>query len=106
MLILEPLYIVLFAVEFYGGINIFLKPSPFLFLHFVIMPRSLINFYLYEYLRYKKKIYIFVNVFLATTVKEDEDYICGELAPKPAHCCCLLYLIQTVLNVECLKNAL
>lgn len=44
----------------------------------------------------KKNLYIFVNVFLATTVKEDEEYIRGELAPKPAHCCCLLYLIQTV----------
>lgn len=45
-------------------------------------------------------------MFLATTVKEDEEYICGELAPKPAHCCCLLYLIQTVVNVECLKKCL
>lgn len=43
-------------------------------------------------------------MFLGTTVKEDEEYICGELAPKPAHCYCLSYLIQTVLNVECLKN--
>ena len=65
------------------------------------MPRSLIYFYLYKYLRYKKKIYIyiFVNVFLATTVKEDEEFICGELARRPAHRCCLLYLIQAVVNV-------
>lgn len=45
-------------------------------------------------------------MFLATTVKEDEEYIRGELAPKPAHCCRLLYLIQTVVNVECLKKCL
>lgn len=32
-----------------------------------------------------KKIYIFVKVFLATTVKEDEEYIPGELAAKPAY---------------------
>lgn len=58
MLISEQLYIV-FAVKFYGGINsfvfVFFKPSLLLFLHFVIMPRSLIDFYLYKYLRYEKK---------------------------------------------------
>lgn len=42
-------------------------------------------------------------MFLATTVKEDEEYILGQLAPKPAHC---YYPIQTVVNVECRKNAL
>ena len=42
-------------------------------------------------------------MFLATIVKADEEFIRGELAPKPAHCCCV-YLIQTAGNVECLKK--
>lgn len=81
-------------------LTVFLKPSLFLFLHFVIMPRFLINFYLYKFY-----IYIFVKVFLATTVKEDKEYIVGELTPKTMHCFRLLLLIQTVVNVKCLKNA-
>lgn len=49
------------------------------------MPRSLINFYLYKYLRYEKKSIYLLKVFLATTVKEDEEYIPSELETKPAH---------------------
>lgn len=45
-------------------------------------------------------------MFLATTGKEDEEYILGQSAPKPAHCCYYYYPIQTVVNVECLKKCL
>lgn len=57
MLISEQLYMFYHLLNCMEVLTVYsetlpFSPAPLCFLHFVIMPRSLINFYLYNNLRY------------------------------------------------------